>query len=162
MAGSTCSGEADTRALETTLTLTLYRAHISHYDGSFGMAVRRCFSFSDVNTTVELVDGRGCPDPAIMSQFSYDSLTGTAQAKLFSMFKFPESNRVHFQCDIVICKGMQCCHGLMSSSLLQESVPQPRVPPPQRPCPPPRPAPWPRPPLTRSPWSRTRTPPPRR
>lgn len=75
------------------------------------MAVRRCFSFSDVNTTVELVDGRGCPDPAIMSQFSYDSLTGTAQAKLFSMFKFPESNRVHFQCDIVICKGTQCCYG---------------------------------------------------
>ena len=35
--------------------LTLCRAHISHYDGSFGMAVRRCFSFSDVNTTVELV-----------------------------------------------------------------------------------------------------------
>ena len=70
------------------------------------MAVRRCFSFSDLNTTVELVDGRGCPDPAIMSQFSYDSLTGTAQARLFSMFKFPESNRVHFQCDIVICKGM--------------------------------------------------------
>ena len=88
-----------------TLLSTLCRAHISHYDGSFGMAVRRCFSFSDVNTTVELVDGRGCPDPAIMSQFSYDRITGTAQAKLFSMFKFPESNRVHFQCDIVICKG---------------------------------------------------------
>ena len=69
------------------------------------MKVRRCFSFSDRNTTVELVDGQGCPDPAIMSQFTYDGLTGTAQAKLFSMFKFPESNRVHFQCDIVICKG---------------------------------------------------------
>ena len=99
------------------------------------MAVRRCFSFSDVNTTVELVDGRGCPDPAIMSQFSYDRLTGTAQAKLFSMFKFPESNRVHFQCDIVICKGMQCCHGLMSSSHLccrrvfpRRVSPQPREP----------------------------------
>merc|ERR1719266_3071085 len=91
----------------------MLRAHISHYDGSFGMTVRRCFSFSDLNTTVELVDGRGCPDPAIMSQFSYDSLTGTAQARLFSMFKFPESNRVHFQCDIVICKGMTlvlCSH----------------------------------------------------
>ena len=117
MAGSTCSGEADTRVLET--TLTLYRAHISHYDGSFGMAVRRCFSFSDVNTTVELVDSGGCLDPAIMSQFSYDSLTGTAQAKLFSMFKFPESNRVHFQCDIVICKGnlvmrLLCHHVIIS------------------------------------------------
>ena len=94
------------RVWDSDLTETHCRAHISHYDGSFGMAVRRCFSFSDLNTTVELVDGRGCPDPAIMSQFSYDSLTGTAQARLFSMFKFPESNRVHFQCDIVICKGM--------------------------------------------------------
>ena len=36
---------------------------------------------------------------------SYDRLSGTAEAKLFSMFKFPDSNRVHFQCDIVICKG---------------------------------------------------------
>lgn len=69
------------------------------------MRVRRCFSFSDLNTTVELVDHRGCPDRSIMSQFQYDSEAGTAEARLFSMFKFPESNRVHFQCDIVICKG---------------------------------------------------------
>ena len=81
------------------------RAHISQYDGSVGMRVRRCFSFSDLNTTVELVDNRGCPDRSIMSQFQYDSKAGTAEASLFSMFKFPESNRVHFQCDIVICKG---------------------------------------------------------
>ena len=71
--------------------LTLCRAHISHYDGSFGMAVRRCFSFSDVNTTVELVDGRGCPDPAIMSQFSYDSLTGTAHSPCSSSQRATES-----------------------------------------------------------------------
>ena len=116
--------------------LTLCRAHISHYDGSFGMAVRRCFSFSDVNTTVELVDGRGCPDPAIMSQFSYDRLTGTAQAKLFSMFKFPESNRVHFQCDIVICKGnvvtclvSQLCHSVCCRRVFPLLVsPHPREP----------------------------------
>ena len=37
--------------------------------------------------------------------FSYDRPTGTAEARLFFMFKFPDSNRVHFQCDIVICKG---------------------------------------------------------
>ena len=36
---------------------------------------------------------------------SYNRVTGTAEARLFSMFKFPDSNRVHFQCDIVICKG---------------------------------------------------------
>ena len=69
------------------------------------MKVRRCFSFSDLNTTVELVDQRGCPDQSILSPFSYDARTGTAEARLFSMFRFPESNRVHFQCDIVICKG---------------------------------------------------------
>ena len=99
------------------------------------MKVKRCFSFSDQNSTVELVDENGCPEPSIMSEFryviahnrfvsancmrrllltvnllilySYDRPTGTAEAKLFSMFKFPDSNRVHFQCDIVICKGEQ-------------------------------------------------------
>ena len=89
-----------------------------------------------MNTTVELVDGRGCPDPAIMSQFSYDRITGTAQAKLFSMFKFPESNRVHFQCDIVICKGnvvmhLLCHqrHNLMSRRVFPRLVsPHPRGP----------------------------------
>ena len=86
------------------------RAHISQYDGSVGMRVRRCFSFSDLNTTVELVDQRGCPDRSIMSQFQYDGKAGTAEARLFSMFKFPESNRVHFQCDIVICKGEMTGH----------------------------------------------------
>jgi hypothetical protein len=80
-------------------------AHISQPDGTFGMKVKRCFSFSDQNSTVELVDDRGCPEPSIMSKFSYSRITGTAEAKLFSMFKFPDSNRVHFQCDIVICKG---------------------------------------------------------
>ena len=45
-----------------------------------------------------------CPDTSILSPFSYDRLTGTAEAQLFSMFKFPESNRVHFQCDILICQ----------------------------------------------------------
>jgi len=81
------------------------KAHISQPDGTFGMKVKRCFSFSDQNSTVELVDERGCPEPTIMSEFSYNRVTGTVEARLFSMFKFPDSNRVHFQCDIVICKG---------------------------------------------------------
>ena len=45
------------------------RAHISQPDGTFGMKVKRCFSFSDQNSTVELVDERGCPEPTIMSEF---------------------------------------------------------------------------------------------
>ena len=69
------------------------------------MKVKRCFSFSDTNNTVQLVDERGCPDPEIMSNFVYNRLSGVAEAKLYSMFKFPGSNRVHFQCDILVCKG---------------------------------------------------------
>ncbi len=36
------------------------RAYFSRSDGKFGMRVRRCFSFSDTNNTVQLVDDRGC------------------------------------------------------------------------------------------------------
>ncbi len=57
------------------------RARFSRPDGKFGMRVKRCFSFSDTNSTVELVDDRGCPDPDIMSNFVYDNLKGVAQAK---------------------------------------------------------------------------------
>ena len=104
------------------------------------MRVRRCFSFSDLNTTVELVDQRGCPDRSIMSQFQYDGLAGTAEARLFSMFKFPESNRVHFQCDIVICKGELWPDTLMVlTNLFQENARRPTVTTPRRICPLPRP-----------------------
>ena len=93
------------------------------------MRVRRCFSFSDLNTTVELVDHRGCPDRSIMSQFQYDSRAGTAEARLYSMFKFPESNRVHFQCEIVICKGEIWRDTLAAvvTNLLQETARSPTV-----------------------------------
>ena len=39
-----------------------------------------------------------------MSSFVYNKENGTADATLYSMFKFPDSNRVHFQCDILVCK----------------------------------------------------------
>jgi hypothetical protein len=81
------------------------KAHFSQPDGKFGMRVKRCFSFSDTNNTVQLVDERGCPDKDIMSPFKYNRISGTAEAQLYSMFKFPESNRVHFQCDILVCRG---------------------------------------------------------
>jgi len=101
------------------------KAHISQPDGTFGMKVKRCFSFSDQNSTVELVDERGCPEPSIMSEFSYDRLSGTGEAKLFSMFKFPDSNRVHFQCDIVICKGD--CEKPVCQFSTEESLPSPQA-----------------------------------
>jgi len=80
------------------------RADITHPDGQFGMRVKRCFSFSDTNNTVQLVDDKGCPETSIISPFVYDKENGRAEAKLYSMFKFPDSNRVHFQCDILVCK----------------------------------------------------------
>ena len=54
-----------------------------------------------------------CPNPDILSEFKYNRIQGTAEAKLYSMFKFPESNRVHFQCDIVVCKGERVKPGTM-------------------------------------------------
>jgi len=80
------------------------RADISKADGQFGMRVKRCFSFSDTNNTVQLVDDNGCPERNIISPFVYDKENGRAEATLYSMFKFPDSNRVHFQCDILVCK----------------------------------------------------------
>ena len=82
-------------------------AIFSLFAAKFGMKVKRCFSFSDTNNTVQLVDDNGCPDPKIISPFKYDRAVGMAEATIFSMFKFPESNRVHFQCDILVCKGKQ-------------------------------------------------------
>ena len=67
--------------------------------------MERCFSFSDTNNTVALLDERGCPIRRIISEFRYDTVMGTAEATLYSMFKFPESHRVHIQCDILVCPG---------------------------------------------------------
>lgn len=95
------------------------RADISHPDGKFGMKVKRCFSFSDTNNTVQLVDENGCPEKNIMSPFVYDKEQGRAEAKLYSMFKFPDSNRVHFQCDILVCKDdcpAPVCDGVTNSN----------------------------------------------
>ncbi len=46
-----------------------------------------------------------CPDPTILSPFKYNPVSGVAESTLYSMFKFPDSNRVHFQCDIAVCNG---------------------------------------------------------
>ena len=49
-----------------------------------------------------------CPERNILSSFVYDKENGTADATLYSMFKFPDSNRVHFQCDILLCPAGEC------------------------------------------------------
>jgi len=78
-------------------------ADVTHPDGVHGLRVQRCFSFSDTNNSVALLDAAGCPIRRIMSDFRYDVVRGTAEATVYSMFKFPESHRVHIQCDILVC-----------------------------------------------------------
>ncbi|KAL1116418.1 hypothetical protein AAG570_004892 [Ranatra chinensis] len=40
-----------------------------------------------------------------MTQFVYDAEAGHADSTLHSMFQFPDSNQLHFQCDVALCKG---------------------------------------------------------
>lgn len=82
------------------------RADLSRPDGTYGIRVKSCFAFNKRNSTVPLIDERGCPiNLDVISPFKYDEKTGTADATLRSMFRLPESNEVHFQCDIALCKG---------------------------------------------------------
>ena len=84
--------------------LKVYRSYFV-ISGVHGLRVQRCFSFSDTNNTVALLDESGCPIRRIMSHFRYDLAKGTAEATIYSMFKFPDSHRVHIQCDILVCPG---------------------------------------------------------
>ena len=38
----------------------------------------------------------------------FDSSRGVSSSKLYSMFRFPDSNTVHLQCDILLCKKEDC------------------------------------------------------
>ena len=50
--------------------------------------------------------GRSCPLPGgVISQFKYNEVLGVADATLNSMFRFQDSNEIHFQCDLAVCKG---------------------------------------------------------
>lgn len=55
----------------------------------------------------------------------YDPKTGHADAILTSMFRFPDSSELHFQCDIEVCRGICTepdCDDVSSNSLaLQQS-----------------------------------------
>ncbi|XP_043522348.1 uncharacterized protein LOC122535145 isoform X3 [Frieseomelitta varia] len=84
------------------------RAEISRPDGMYGIKVKSCFAFNKRNTSVQLIDDKGCPVKArVMTKFIYDRNTGLADATLFSMFRFPDSPQVHFQCDIAVCRAVQ-------------------------------------------------------
>ena len=80
---------------------------------------------------IQYVLNCSCPDPTILSPFDYNSIRGVAEADLFSMFKFPDSNRVHFQCDIVVCQGPceqpECDETLPEAPRRQSSFRDPRI-----------------------------------
>jgi len=85
-------------------TYTL-RAEVLNHDPSYGILVRRCFAFDNSETSVMLVDDRGCRAQRLISEFVYDDESGTAEATIFSVFRMPNSNRTYFQCDVEICSG---------------------------------------------------------
>ncbi|KAJ8920168.1 hypothetical protein NQ315_011829 [Exocentrus adspersus] len=82
------------------------RAEISRPDGTYGFRVKNCFAFNKQNSTVPLIDDRGCPNnPDVIAPFEYDEKKGVADAQLRSMFRFPDSSEVHIQCNVGLCKG---------------------------------------------------------
>ncbi|XP_074101237.1 uncharacterized protein LOC141528861 [Cotesia typhae] len=91
------------------------RAEISRPDGMYGIRVKSCFAFNKRNSSVQLIDESGCPvKNHIITKFIYDTNTGIADATLYSMFRFPESPQVNFQCDIAVCRGscgISVCEG---------------------------------------------------
>ncbi|KAF3429634.1 hypothetical protein E2986_09966, partial [Frieseomelitta varia] len=89
------------------IIIVVYRCGIGQRSvGMYGIKVKSCFAFNKRNTSVQLIDDKGCPVKArVMTKFIYDRNTGLADATLFSMFRFPDSPQVHFQCDIAVCRG---------------------------------------------------------
>jgi len=77
----------------------------------YGLRVRNCFAFSDKNSSVRLLNDKGCPERSVLSQFVSQSL-GVSTATLYSMFRFPDSNTVHLQCDILVCAVADCAESL--------------------------------------------------
>ncbi|XP_050313699.1 uncharacterized protein LOC126748486 isoform X2 [Anthonomus grandis grandis] len=101
------------------------RIEVMKPDNSYGFRVKNCFAFNRSNTSVILIDDRGCPAKGkALGPFTYDEAKGTAEAQIRSMFKFPESSEVNFQCDVALCKGaclQPSCNEDISNSLTQSN-----------------------------------------
>jgi hypothetical protein len=54
----------------------------------FDILVRRCFAFDETETSLQLVDDRGCAVERLISNFEYDKKAGTAKATIRSMFRY--------------------------------------------------------------------------
>lgn len=77
--------------------------------GTYGIRIKSCYAFSKLNSSVLLIDDRGCPvQPGILGAFSYEQALGRAEADLHSMFRFPGSGELHFQCDVAVCTRGRC------------------------------------------------------
>ena len=76
---------------------------VKSISGNFDIRIRKCFAFDETDTSLLLVDERGCSIERLISDFTYDKSAGTAEATLYSMFRLPHSNRTYFQCDVAIC-----------------------------------------------------------
>ncbi|XP_076059884.1 uncharacterized protein LOC143036420 isoform X2 [Oratosquilla oratoria] len=81
------------------------RVYITRPDDEHTFQVKECFSFGEPDYSTPLSDERGCPDTRLMSHFVYNYTGGTAEAVLHKMFRFHNTSRIHFQCDVEICKG---------------------------------------------------------
>lgn len=79
------------------------RAEISKPDETHGIRLKNCFAFNMRNNTADLLDSRGCP--VKQQSVVVKSESGAAELAIASMFRFPDSSQVNFQCDVAVCKG---------------------------------------------------------
>ncbi|KAG8200026.1 hypothetical protein JTE90_001256 [Oedothorax gibbosus] len=81
------------------------RAAMTKPDSIHRLKVRSCLSFAPNNPEVQLIDSNGCPTTEFLTEFHYNDSSNSANAILNSEFKFPDTNKVNIQCDVVLCRG---------------------------------------------------------
>uniref|UniRef100_A0A915BMK1 ZP domain-containing protein n=1 Tax=Parascaris univalens TaxID=6257 RepID=A0A915BMK1_PARUN len=73
-----------------------------------GFRVTVCHASGADNATVKLTDSHGCSmDRNLISDFLYKN--GRANAKIASMFRFPNTDKIHFKCTISVCNDEFDC-----------------------------------------------------
>ncbi|CAG2176789.1 unnamed protein product [Oppiella nova] len=84
----------------------ILRAQLTPYDSITSLRIKNCFAFTDgEDDQVQLIDAYGCPlTDDLISQFTYNT-SQTAEAILYEMFKFPDTNKLNIQCDAILCRG---------------------------------------------------------
>ncbi|XP_022659244.1 uncharacterized protein LOC111258975 isoform X2 [Varroa jacobsoni] len=85
------------------------RATVSGPGRVSGIRVRSCFAFSANHSDVEFIDRKGCSIANFVESFKFVEDKDYAEAELNAKFKFPESNKIHVQCDVFVCSGENEC-----------------------------------------------------